>query len=123
MGSISFVGEARDYDVRDHYEGATRDYLRRHGIEPGRRWGNSDPQLTYQSDLIEDEVGNIHLNPAGQGKLADILQDAMPAGLAKLIAQAAHTLPGYWADTPEAKQWRDDVEYIVRSHLETEAGL
>ena len=120
---ISFAGEARDFDVRDYCEITTRAYLRQHGIEPGRRWGNSDPQITYQSDLIEDEVGNIHLNPAGQEKLADILQDAMPAGLAKLIARAAHTLPGYWADTPEATQWREDIEYIVRSHLEREAGL
>ena len=39
MGSISFVGEARDCDVRDIYEDASRAYLRRHGIEPGRRWG------------------------------------------------------------------------------------
>ena len=126
MSRIEFLGEARDDDppsVRDCYDVVARAHMSRNGIMLGLRSGDRDPTATYQSDVIEDEVGNIHVNSKREGELADILEEAMPPGLAKLIARAVHTMPGYWVDTPEAKQWRDEVEYIVRSHLEREAGL
>lgn len=118
------MGEARDDDppsTRDCYEAVARAHMSRNGIKTGRRGWDRDPTATYQSDLIDDEVGNIHLDR--EGELADALESAMPPGLAKLIARAAHTMPGYWDNTPEAVQWREDVEYIVRSQLEREAGL
>lgn len=121
---IEFLGAARDDDppsVRDCYDVVARAHLWRNGIKLGRRGWDRDPTATYQSDVIDDEVGNIHLDR--ECELADILEEAMPPGLAKLIAKAAHTMPGYWASTPEAKQWREDVEYIIRSNLEREAGL
>lgn len=106
--------------IRDCAEVATRAYLRRHGIEPGQRPSGADPQLTYQSDLSDDEVGNIHIGRPVE--LAEILQDALPEGIAELVAEATQRRE-YWANTEQAQRWRTDVEYIVRSHLEREAGL
>lgn len=126
MNRIEFVGEACDDDwpsVRDMYEDVARAHLRRNGIEPGRRAAGDDPQATYQSDMIDDEVGNIHMDPARWAELAGILEDALPRGLAALVAEAAHTMTGYWTNKPEAVLWRDDVDYIIRSHLDREAGL
>lgn len=105
--------------IRELVDASTRAYLRQRGIDVGSRPSGADPRLTYQSDLIEDHIGNLQLDPALRDDLADILVDALPAGLADLVATAVHTIPDYWR-TP---RWRDAVEYIVRSHLEREAGI
>ena len=121
---IEFLGEARNDEkpsVRDCYEAVAREYLSRHGIKAGRRGWDRDPTATYQSDLIEDEVGNIHLDR--ECELANILESAMPPGIAKLIARAAHTMPGYWATTDEAQQWRTEIEDIIHAYLKREASL
>lgn len=71
--------------IRDFVTEITAAELRRHGIEPGRRHAGDDPQLTYQSDLAEEQVERI-LDDLDE--LTAVLTDHLPPAAAEFLANA-----------------------------------
>ena len=72
--------------IRDYVTEITAAELRRHGIEPGKRHAGDDPQLTYQSDLAEEQVDRI-LDDLGE--LTAVLTDNLPPAVAEFLAYAS----------------------------------
>lgn len=112
--------------IRDEYEYLTRNYLRSHGIEPGRRNDAiGDPQLTYQSDLIEEEAARILKS---LDELVDVLADHIPRPIAQFLAYATIHWPEHKGSQPEpwcslARACDEALSELVYAQCERESGL
>lgn len=91
-------------------------------VEPGERNDLAcDPQLTYESDLREEELARL-LYRADPEELAEILEGHMPAAVAALIANLdRHVgLHGYPALIPLLDAVDAEVARLLREHVERE---
>jgi hypothetical protein len=79
-----------------------------------------DPNERTEHDIIEEAVDHIVYDDRGRDELLEILETYHTPNIAILLNEAIHKWDGYWSNTPEAAEWRKEVEELVRDHI-TEA--
>ena len=79
-----------------------------------------DPNEMTEHDIIEEHVDRIVYDEKGRDELLEILETYHLPGIALLLSTIMQEWAGYWVGKGRAREWRRDIESLVRDHI-TEA--
>ena len=79
-----------------------------------------DPNERTEHDIIEEAVDHIVYDDSGRDELLEILETYHMPGIALLLSTVMKEWDGYWVGKGRAREWRRDIEDMVRDHV-TEA--
>ena len=79
-----------------------------------------DPNERTEHDIIEEHVDRIVYDETGREELLEILETYHMPGIALLLSTVMKEWDGYWVGKGRAREWRRDIEELVRDHV-TEA--